>query len=230
MREIEISTDAYYHIFNRSVDKQFIFRCDNDFRRFYASLYVFNLDRELPNNISRLIRSSLGDDQVKEILSLGQYCGRLVSICSFNLRHNHIHLKLQQKADNGISRFLHRIQMGHSKYFNLKYKRTGALFEGAYKAVLILNQSQFSHVPAYIHLNTLDITPYLWRDGIIVDWNKAFLILEGFKWSSHHVYMGKKQKLPVVDEEYIQGNFPDPEMYVKYLKDWSTRHCLIITE
>lgn len=41
----------------------------------------------------------------------------------------------------------------YSRYFNLKYKRSGALFETRYKASRIEQDIYLEHISRYIHLN-----------------------------------------------------------------------------
>ena len=77
----------------------------------------------------------------------------LVSIISFCLIPNHFHSFLRQETDQGISKFLHRLSMGYTKYFNLRYSRTGHLFESAYKIVPVEQDAHFTHLSRYIHLN-----------------------------------------------------------------------------
>lgn len=50
------------------------------------------------------------------------------------------------------------LMTSYSRYFNLKYKRTGPLFESRYKAVRLDNDSYLQHITRYIHLN-----PRLWQ-------------------------------------------------------------------
>ena len=42
MRNPEIVSSSYYHVYNRGVDKRLIFQSDRDFDRFIESLYLFN--------------------------------------------------------------------------------------------------------------------------------------------------------------------------------------------
>jgi len=41
----------------------------------------------------------------------------------------------------------------YSIYFNKKYDRVGSLFQGRYKAVLVLENNYLLHLSRYIHLN-----------------------------------------------------------------------------
>src|SRR3989338_3938140 len=48
---------------------------------------------------------------------------------------------------------MHRIGVGYSNYFNKKYKRSGSLFQGTFKAVHIDSDEYLLHVSAYVNLN-----------------------------------------------------------------------------
>jgi putative transposase len=78
---------------------------------------------------------------------------KLVDIVAYCLNPNHFHLLLQQKLENGIPKFLHRFGTGYTKYFNHKYKRTGSLFQGTFKAKYIDDNDYLLHVSAYVNLN-----------------------------------------------------------------------------
>jgi len=78
---------------------------------------------------------------------------KLVDIVAYCLNPNHFHLLLLQKLENGVPKFMHRLGTGYTKYFNHKYKRTGALFQGTYKAKHIDDNDYLLHTSAYVNLN-----------------------------------------------------------------------------
>ena len=78
---------------------------------------------------------------------------KLVEFVCFCLNPNHYHFMLEQLVDNGIQKFMHKIATGYTGYFNKKYKRTGSLFEGKFKAVLVKSDEDLMYVSAYINLN-----------------------------------------------------------------------------
>ena len=78
------------------------------------------------------------------------------------------------------------IMISYSRYFNLKYKRTGPIYENRYKAVRIDQNTYLQHVSRYIHLN-----PRVWerykysslryyRDENVLFWLNTNRILEQF--------------------------------------------------
>ena len=46
----------------------------------------------------------------------------------------------------------------YSMYFNKRYDRVGSLFQGRYKAVLVVNEIYLLHLSKYIHLNPAEYT------------------------------------------------------------------------
>lgn len=222
MRKVQFANQYFYHIYNRGVDKRKTFMDDADFRRFYAGMYLFN---------NALYRSPTGRNTTKlsfvqsavQSLALDEPREQLVNIVCYCIMPNHYHFLLEQLQDRGITQFMHRLDTGYTKYFNKRYERTGRLFEGSFKAVLIRRDAQFEHLPRYIHLNALDLTDMNWREGKVEDWKKAEDFLERYPWSSHQVYLGKAQLFPVVEKSVIGKIFQSNEQYMRFLRQWSVR-------
>ena len=83
----------------------------------------------------------------------GKEESKLVKFIAYCLNPNHFHFILEQVAERGIERFMHKLGMGHSKYINAKYKRSGALFQGSFKATHIDSNEYLLHASAYVNLN-----------------------------------------------------------------------------
>src|SRR3989344_8765609 len=127
----------FVHVLNRGVDKRKIFMDKQDYLRFIHDLFEFN-DTEPANNLTYFFR--------KESMDVGRpYIERrprklLVKILAFCLMPNHYHLLLQPCVENGIPLFIKKLNGGHAKYFNERYKRRGALFQGKYKSVAVTTE------------------------------------------------------------------------------------------
>lgn len=227
MRKVPLVIDEFYHIFNRGVDRRTIFVDDDDALRFYVSLSLFNdVNFKNPGRTS-VLHDLKGKDLVKYAIERAKERVPLVHITSFTLLPNHFHLKLKQAVEHGISIFLHKLSSGFAHYFNKRHERSGRLFQGVFKSVLVERDAQLFHLPCYIHLNTLDMTDLNWRDGGVIDWPRARRFMDHYKWTSHGVYMNKKQLLPVVNEQLVRQLYPSPERYLETLKTWSTRRVLL---
>ncbi|MBI2057782.1 MAG: transposase [Candidatus Yanofskybacteria bacterium] len=190
-----------YHVLNRGVDKRRIFLDERDHFRFVHDLFEFN-------NVKNIETTFHTFQKLKESFDIGFNKFReprelLVDIHTFCLMPNHYHLLLSEKIENGISKFMKKLNMGYARYFNEKNKRTGALFQGGYKAVPIREQSHFIHIPYYIHLNPLDLHSPEWREGKIANPSKAINFLENYRWSSFLDYIGKKNFPSVTSRKFL---------------------------
>ncbi len=222
MRAVKFVSGEYYHIFNRGVEKRVLFNSVSDFQRFYNSMYLFNNTHYAnPGNFSP--PSTLNHNDIEFLRSWDKGRDPFVRIVSFCLLSNHFHLLVRQLRDDGIVMFMHRLGMGYARYFNKRYRRIGRLYEGTFKAIHVQRDAQLEHLPRYIHLNALDRTDLQWREGKIKQWVTARESLDSYPWSSHHVYAGKLQPLPLVDEASVRRLFPIPAEYIAFLKRWSNR-------
>jgi len=202
-----------YHVLSRGVDKRKIFSDDKDHLRFIHDLFEFN-NIEPVNNLTYYFRKDIARPYIKKPRKL------LVEILTFCLMPNHYHLLLRPLTDEGVSKFMKRLNMGYAKYFNEKYQRSGALFEGRYKAILVETESHFIHLPYYIHLNPLDIIAPDWRKRKIKDYQKAMNFLENYRWSSFSDYIGKKNFPSITSRELLMEFFEGPENYKKKTLNW----------
>ncbi len=67
---------------------------------------------------------------------------------------------IRQNSDIGIDRLITKACTSYAMYFNRKYKKVGNLFQDAFKAKLIDDDSYLTYLSAYIHNNPLDIKNY----------------------------------------------------------------------
>ncbi len=110
--------------------------------------------------------------------------------------------------------------MGYARYFNEKYERAGALFQGRYKSVAVTNNAHFVHLPYYIHFNPLDLAMPEWRKREIKDYKKAMEFLEEYRWSSFQDYIGKKNFPSVTQREFLTEFLGGSEQYKKDTMKW----------
>ena len=211
----EISTDIIYHVLNRGVDKRTIFLDNTDHYRFIHDLFEFNDENLTFNSRYSFNRNSI--DIGRRYIKPRKL---LVDILAFCLMPNHYHLLIKPRQENAISAFMKKLNMGYAKYFNIKYNRSGALFQGKYKAVHIEKEAHFIHIPYYIHLNPLDLKFSEWRARKIKNPKKAIEFLDQYRWSSHMDYAGKKNFPSVTNRNLLLEYFGDHKSYKKDITDW----------
>ncbi|MBL7053287.1 MAG: transposase, partial [Candidatus Portnoybacteria bacterium] len=138
------------------VDKRTIFEETEDLNRFFQSMEEFNVLKPIGSIYSNTFKKkqSLLRGKAPKLDSRADKSEeKLVEFVCFCLNPNHYHFMLEQLVDNGIQKFMHKIATGYTGYFNKKYKRTGSLFEGKFKAVLVKSDEDLMYVSAYINLN-----------------------------------------------------------------------------
>ena len=104
---------------------------------------------------------------------------------------NHIHLVLQV-GDIHLSRGMQNLSFRYTRWINWREQRTGHLFQGRYKAVLVDGDSYLLELLRYIHLNPV-------RAGIVET-------SEEYPWSSHRAYLGI-EFLPWLTTERVMEQF-----------------------
>jgi REP element-mobilizing transposase RayT len=117
-------------------------------------------------------------------------------VLAWTLMENHIHL-LIFSGTQGISRFMRRLLTGHAIRYNLKYHRSGHLFQNRYKSIVCEEDSYLLELVRYIHLNPL-------RVGVVKDMGE----LERYLWCGHGVLTGWR-KNDWQETEYVLRQFSD---------------------
>jgi len=108
------------------------------------------------------------------------------------LMGNHYHLLLETPRGN-LSQILHHINGAYTTYFNIKRNRSGHLFQGRFKGILIDKDAYCKELSRYIHLNPV-------RAGIV----KTPL---EYPWSSYRYFAGKDKKPEWLTTELVLGEF-----------------------
>jgi len=205
-----------YHALSRGVDKRKIFMDDKDRFRFIHDLFEFN--DEAPADHTSYHCANPAVIARRQIHRKPRKL--LVDIFAFCLMPNHYHLLLAPRAEGNISRFMKKLNMGYSRYFNERHERKGTLFEGRYKSILIENQAHFIHLPYYIHLNPLDLITPEWRKRKLTDYKRAIRFLDTYRWSSHLDYIGQKNFPSVTQRDFFLEIFSGEGRYEKQIKSW----------
>ncbi|MDE2079076.1 MAG: transposase [Patescibacteria group bacterium] len=181
-----------YHLLNHSIAGQTLFQKEIDYVRFVHNLYSFNDTRAADTNTGYFFKSrDLRNPYMEREREL------LVDIHAWCLMKDHYHLLLSERAEGGITTFIRKLNVGYANYVNEKYARSGTLFRGRTKKVLIERDAQYNYILYYAHLNPLDylkgFEKWRVRDGMyIADAKAALRYLDTYRWSSHLDYMSKK--------------------------------------
>lgn len=197
----------FVHLIGRGVEKRDVVLDDSDRLRFIHNLYAFN-DSNPVENYGLPARR---EERPKRSL--------LVHIHAFCLMLNHYHLLVSEAVENGIPLFMQKLNMGYAKYFNERYERSGALWQGKYRKMYIENDAHFLYIPFYIHLNPLDYVMPQWRDGGVKNVREALKYLETYRWSSHLDYLGVRNFPSITRRNELQELLGNRAAYERTVAD-----------
>ncbi len=146
--------------------------------------------------------TSRGDDRKKIFLSGTDYEKFLeyleiakdrfrFHLYAYCLMGNHYHLFIETLQPN-LSKIMQYINTSYTVYYNKKRKKTGHLFQGRYKSIMVDEDSYFLELTRYIHLNPVKA--------------KIISLPQEYKWSSYKGYLKEK------DDKYI--NYSEIKSYL----------------
>ncbi len=209
LRKTKLVQGEIYHIYNRGVDKRDIFQDDKDRFRFIHSLFEFN-DENPTAKYSEVGLPILEKKKRKILVEILAYC----------MMDNHFHMLIRQKTEKGITEFMRKLGTGYTNYFNKKYERSGALFQGKFKSVCVNKDAHLLYLPIYIHLNPLDLKFHEWREKKIKNYKDAIDFLENYRWSSYLDYIGEKNFPSLINKDFLLHQIGNKEKQKKEIIEW----------
>jgi len=111
-----------------------------------------------------------------------------VDVHCYTLMSNHFHFLLKT-PDANLSRFMQRFNTTYITYYNLRHHRSGHLYQGRYKAILVEADEYLLELSRYIHLNPVRVNT---EQGSSVE-EKA-QTLKNYVWSSLPGYISLKKR------------------------------------
>ena len=150
-RKDRLEKDYYYHAYSRSISKYIIFNDDSDYLRMLDIIKLYRFC-DFNHSYSKFLELDL-NTQEEIIKNLESSSPVLVEIIAYCLMPTHLHLILKQITDHGISKYMSNILNCYSRYFNINHQRTGPLWAGRFKSVLVDKDEQMLHLTRYFHLN-----------------------------------------------------------------------------
>jgi putative transposase len=162
----EFCEEAFFHIYNRTNNKELLFLSDED-RIIFMKRYEYYLSNFvetfcwclLPNHFHFLIRIKSRED----------ICVHLSRISQEDLKEIEIKfLKGEESMENLITLEWDRFLVSYAMRFNKRHNRSGNLFYRTFKRVSVASKEQFQDVILYIHTNPCkhwisnEIETYAW--------------------------------------------------------------------
>jgi len=110
--------------------------------------------------------------RVKQFLPLYQ-----ISIIAYSLMPTHYHFLIEVHKEGCLAPFIQRLFNSYSQAFNRQQARSGTLFAGRAKSILVDKSEYVYELVRYIHLNPviagLVTTPEEWRFSNYLEWIDA---------------------------------------------------------
>jgi len=175
-------------------------------------------------------------DRVLFLDTIGQMSERFeIDIFAYVLMDNHYHLLIKTRRAN-LSKAMHWFGTTYTRRFNNRHNRSGHLFQGRYKSIIIENAAYLIQLSCYIHRNPVEgglvkrLADYPWSSYLAYgygkpapNWLSTGLILSRFHGGSERrQYRDKVQKYSNEEkrlwEDFRHGLFLGSESFVKRLR------------
>ncbi|HEY4504953.1 MAG TPA: transposase [Candidatus Paceibacterota bacterium] len=209
-RNHSFSVDEFYHVYNRGVDKRSIFSGTGDKERFLRIIFLSNGSKSyVVRDIDKgkVYQSDRGEE--------------LVAVCAYSLMDNHYHFLLRELSEGGISKFMLKLATAYTMYFNIKYARTGVLFQGTFRSKHVDQDEYLRHLATYIHMNALDMHQASWKQSGISNKKIAIDFLESYKYHSlpDHVGVDRTEGV-LLNKDHFPVYYKKSEDMLSDIDDW----------
>ena len=195
MAQTQLVPGEFYHLYNRGTEKRKIFTSVQDYNRFLCLLYLCN--SSLPVHMADMFpRGSTSWEHIAQLFERAQSIERgnsLVDINAYVLMPNHFHLLIHEHTEGGASRFMQKLMTGYTMYFNTRHTRSGALFQGKYKASHVIEDRYLKYLISYIHLNPIKLIEPKWKETGIRNKAGAEKFLDTYPYSSFIDFIGQER-------------------------------------
>ncbi len=128
-----------------------------------------------------------------------------LSVIAYCLMPKHYHLLIRQNSATTVGKLAQSVFNSYAKAFNKRYNRSGTLFEGRYKSILIDQDAYLLHICRYIHANPV----------------KASLVKKPEEWpfSNYLEWIGKRGGT-LVDLNFVRKHFVDSVLYRSFVEEY----------
>ena len=128
--------------------------------------------------------------------------GYPLSVIAYCLMPNHYHFLLRPEEDSALSPFIQRLFNSYTQAFNKQQGRSGTLFEGRAKSILVDTDEYVLHLCRYIHLNPV----------------RAGLVTHPGEWPySNYLEWVEQRGGTLADRAFVRQYFPTPADYETFV-------------
>jgi REP element-mobilizing transposase RayT len=125
-----------------------------------------------------------------------------LTVIAYCLMPNHYHFLLRPEEDGALSPFIQRLFNSYTQAFNKQQRRSGTLFQGRAKSVLVDTDEYVLHLCRYIHLNPV----------------RAGLVAHPGEWPySSYLEWVEQRAGTLVDRDFVRQYFAAPAEYEAFV-------------
>ena len=125
-----------------------------------------------------------------------------LTVIAYCLMPNHYHLLLRPEAEGALAHFVQRLFNSYTQAFNRQQGRSGTLFEGRAKAILVEDERYVLALCRYIHLNPV----------------RAGLVSAPGEWPySNYLEWVNRRRGTLVDRGFVEAYFPIATEYERFV-------------
>lgn len=193
--------EYFYHVFNRTNNKEILFR-SNENKRYFLEL----IEKRLYGYVRIYAYALLGNHfhlaiSVRDATEIKAY---ITDIAKEDRTKTEIQFLETEPDEINIHDFIStqfsRVFNSYAQAFNKRYERKGHLFHSPFKRSLIKKESNFSHLIYYIHHNSR-------KHGLVNNFMSD-------QWHSYHEILEDTGFL--IERDFIFDWFGGVEEFVKY--------------
>ena len=136
-----------------------------------------------------------------------------VEVMAYVLMDNHYHLLLRTPNAN-LSSFMRHFGLTYTVRFNKKYGRSGHLFQGRFKAILIEEDPYITVLNRYIHLNPVRTKGWEYKEA-----QEKWEYLRRYPWSTLGGYIDTNKRTEWIQYNTVLGYFANRKAYKEYMME-----------
>jgi REP element-mobilizing transposase RayT len=124
-----------------------------------------------------------------------------VKLYSYVLMSNHFHLLLETPTGN-LGEFMRHFNITYTGYYNRRHNRSGHLYQGRYKSILVDKDTYLSVLSRYIHLNPVKIKSMERTPN-----DEKLQYLMQYRWSSLPGFLNRRKKEWYIDYGMVLAEY-----------------------
>jgi REP element-mobilizing transposase RayT len=211
----------YCHVYNRGVENNLIFNDEEDYRVFLGYIKEYLSSPADPESSKKVFsirgRASRGTPHQPK-----NYFNK-IELVAYGLMTNHFHLLLNLKSKDSLQGFIRSLCTRYSMYFNKKHHRTGSLFQGPYKSILIRDEACVLHLTRHLHTHGVSsypeyvgtrVTPWVKPTAVLSYFAKTKIeSLKGARYYKDFVekYQPGQKEIELLEKISLESMAPQPK-------------------